>query len=337
MIDTRFYHFHGGLLLSDIARLLNLDAPTDGIDDIKITMASNLADCTDGAISFYNGKKYLDTLKSARGGVVLCRPDDAQLVLEAGCVPVGTQNPRVDFSSILSMLYSKIEFEASDGHISSSATVSESARIMPGAVIGANAVINANTMIGPNTVIGPGVTIGSDSTIGACVQVFCADIGHHCTIHGGAVIGGDGFGVAQNESGNVDIVHVGNVLIGDNVTIGSNTAIDRGMLGATRIGARTKIDNLCQIGHNTQIGDDCIIAAHAGISGSCIIGNGAMFGGAVGIADHIKIGAGAVLSGKAGVMKNVPDGEVWSGYPAKPLKAHMREVATLSRLARPKK
>ena len=337
MIDERFYHYHGKLSISDIARFLNLGLESNYSEVIHIIGVANLAVCSANTLSFYNGKKYKDALETAQGGIVLCRADDASTIIDAGCIALVTPNPRVAFSKILDKMYSKRGFVAGDVRISPDASIHKTAHIMPGAVIGPKAIISDNAIIGPNAVIGPGVTIGKNTNIGSCAQIMCADIGDRCTIHGGGVIGGDGFGVAQDDKGNIDIAHIGTVLIADDVTIGCNTAIDRGMLGATSIGNRTKIDNLCQIGHNTQIGDDCVIAAHAGISGSCIIGNGVSFGGAVGIADHMKIGDGAVLAGRAGVMKNVPDGEVWSGFPAKPLRQHMREVATLSRITRSKK
>ena len=337
MIDTRFYHFHGSLNLSDIIRELQPGAEVSSNNDVKINTVTNLDKCTENALSFYSGKKYKAALASARGGVILCRAEDKQAILDAGCMAVVSKHPRADFSRLLRKIFSKLDFQPGDAQISAQAQVSQTAQIMPGAVIGANAVIHDNVKIGPNAVIGPGVTIGANSSIGPCAQIFCADIGERCIIHGGAVIGGDGFGVAQNDAGNVDIFHVGTVIIEQDVAIGHNTTIDRGMLGATRIGKRTKIDNICQIGHNTQIGEDCVFAAHTGISGSCIIGDGVAFGGAVGIADHVTIGDGAILAARSGVMKNVPAGEVWSGYPAKPLRQHMREVATLSRLARRKK
>lgn len=337
MINTRFYHHHGAVHLSKLSDELGLGDLNPSLPDCEIKHAVSLSDRSDGTISYYMGKKYQDALNSVSGGVVLCTPDNAQIVSDAGSIPLTTPHPRAGFAKAIRRLYSRKGFSSDDPAINPSAKIHKDAHILPGTVIGAQAVIDAGARIGPNAVIGPGVHIGAHTHVGATVVVTCTDIGAYCRIGGGSVIGGEGFGVTKDESGNVDIDHIGTVTLADHVSIGSNTTLDRGMLDSTQIGQRTKIDNLCQIGHNTIIGDDCMIAAHVGISGSCKIGDRVMMGGNVGIADHIVIGDDVVLAGASGVMKNVPNGEVWSGFPAKPTRTHMREVATLARLARPKK
>ena len=147
----------------------------------------------------------------------------------------------------------------------------------------------------------------------------------------GAVIGEQGFGVAGDASGPVDVPHLGRVVIQDRVTIGANSTIDRGVFDDTVLGEGAKIDNLCHVAHNVTLGRGVLIAAFGGISGSTVIGDGVTMGGRVGIGDHRTIGPGATLAGGAAVFQDVPAGEVWSGYPAKPLRKWLREAAWLSR------
>ncbi|MBI3137010.1 MAG: UDP-3-O-(3-hydroxymyristoyl)glucosamine N-acyltransferase, partial [Sphingobacteriales bacterium] len=195
------------------------------------------------------------------------------------------------------------------------------------------AQIGAGAEIGPNTVIGPGVAIGRRARIGARVSIAFALVGDDVNILAGAVIGEQGFGIAGDASGPVDVPHLGRVIIQDRVTIGANCTIDRGVFDDTILGEDTKIDNLCHVAHNCVLGRGVLVAAFGGISGSTTIGDGATLGGRVGVADHRTIGAGATLAGGAAVFQDVPSGEVWSGYPAKPLRKWLREAAWLSRKA----
>jgi UDP-3-O-[3-hydroxymyristoyl] glucosamine N-acyltransferase len=182
-------------------------------------------------------------------------------------------------------------------------------------------------------VIGPGVTIGRRTSIGPRATIYFALIGDDVNILAGAAIGEQGFGVAGDASGPVDVPHLGRVIVQDRVTIGANSCIDRGVFDDTVIGEGAKIDNLCHVAHNCTIGRGVLIAAFGGISGSTVVGDAATLGGRVGVADHRKIGAGATLAGGAAVFQDVPPGEVWSGYPAKPLRKWLREAAWISRKA----
>jgi UDP-3-O-[3-hydroxymyristoyl] glucosamine N-acyltransferase len=200
-------------------------------------------------------------------------------------------------------------------------------------VIGAGAAIGAESEIGPNAVIGPGVAIGRRCKIGARVSIAFALIGDEVSILAGAVLGEQGFGVAGDASGPIDVPHLGRVIVQDRVTLGANSTIDRGVFNDTIIGEASKIDNLCHVAHNCVLGRGVLVAAFAGISGSTIVGDGVTMGGRVGVADHRTIGAGATIAGGAAVFQDVPKGEVWSGYPAKPLRKWLREAAWLSRKA----
>lgn len=216
-----------------------------------------------------------------------------------------------------------------------SATIGVDVSIGPGARIGPDSVIGDRVTINANAVVGAGVWIGDDSDLraGVVIEDRCV-LGRGVTIHPNAVIGADGFGYrpADNGAGLVKIPHAGNVEIGDGVEIGACTTIDRGKLGATTIGAGTKIDNLVQIGHNCMIGRACVICGHTGIAGSVTIGDGVIIGGGTGIADNMTIGAGAKLGGRSALMHNVPPGEEWGGIPAQPIRQFMRVIAATQRL-----
>lgn len=202
------------------------------------------------------------------------------------------------------------------------------------AFVASDAGIGANVRIGAGAYVGPGVTIGDDTEIGPGAFVSHALVGRRVVIASGARIGGAGFGFAPGPDGLVRTPQLGRVLIGDDVEIGANTAIDRGALGDTVIGDGTKIDNLVQIGHNVRLGRHCVIAAQTGISGSCVIGDGVMMGGQVGLADHLVIGDGALIAAGSGLMRDVPPGEKWGGAPARPIREWLRETAALAKLAR---
>jgi UDP-3-O-[3-hydroxymyristoyl] glucosamine N-acyltransferase len=159
-------------------------------------------------------------------------------------------------------------------------------------------------------------------------------LGARVRLHANVVIGADGFGYRPNADGTalIKIPHAGNVEIGDDVEIGSNTTIDRGKFGPTTVGAGAKIDNLVQIGHNCQIGRSVIICGASALAGSVIVGDGAILGGRTGVADNLSIGAGAKIGGGAGIMSSIPPGEVWAGYPARQIGETMRIVAATAKL-----
>jgi len=194
-----------------------------------------------------------------------------------------------------------------------------------------SAAVGAGSEIGPNSVIGRGVQIGRNCKIGANVSIQCALIGDGVSILSGARIGEAGFGVMPGPLGPLDAPQYGRVIIQDGVTIGANTTVDRGAFDDTVIGENSKIDNLCQIAHNAVLGRGVMIAAFGGVSGTVQLGDDVMLGGRVGVADHVNVGEGAQLAASAGVFRDVPDGEVWGGTPAKPIRQWMKETAWLNK------
>jgi len=327
MIDPRFYEALGPVTVralapsaeigGDAERLLSGLAPADraGPDDL----------------CYFEGKKGASALKSAPGACIIPAAM-AHLAPNAGAL-ILSDKPRATFARLAPGLVRPRAAQNGDVRIDPSARLEEGVRVGAGVVIGPGAEIGAGTEIGANAVIGPGVAIGRRTRIGARASIGFALLGDDVNILAGAVVGEQGFGVAGDASGPIDVPHLGRVVIQDRVTIGANSCVDRGVFDDTVIGEGAKIDNLCHVAHNCVIGRGVLIAAFGGVSGSTVIGDNATLGGRVGIADHRTIGAGATLAGGAAVFQDVPPGEVWSGYPAKPLRKWLREAAWLARKA----
>jgi UDP-3-O-[3-hydroxymyristoyl] glucosamine N-acyltransferase len=324
MIDPRFYEALGPVTVRALAPSANIG----GDAERPVTGAAPADSAGPGDLCYYEGRKGA-ALTTAPAACII-PPALAHLAPKAGAL-ILTDRPRSIFARLIPSLIRPRSFVPGAAAIDPSAKLEDGVRVGAGAVIGPNAQIGAGSEIGPNAVIGPGVTIGRDSKIGARASISFALIGDEVNILAGAVIGEQGFGVAGDASGPVDVPHLGRVVIHDRVTVGANSCIDRGVFDDTVIGEGTKIDNLCHIGHNCEVGRGVLIAAFGGISGSCKIGDGVTLAGRVGVGDHRTIGEGATLAGAAAVMQDVPPGEVWMGYPAKPMRKFLREVAWLSR------
>lgn len=226
-------------------------------------------------------------------------------------------------------------------------SLAENITIGPCAVISDNVRLGAGTRIDAGAVIGEGVCIGENCHIYPRVVIYAGtQLGHRVVIHAGAVLGADGFGYVRDAKTGAytQFPQQGTLVIEDDVEIGANTTIDRGALQQTRIGRGTKIDNLVHVGHNCDIGEDVILVALTGISGSSSVGNSAVIAGQVGIGDHVHIGPGVILGGQAGVFsgskvtsEGLKPGTVLYGTPARPLRQVLREQAVLARLARDRK
>lgn len=202
--------------------------------------------------------------------------------------------------------------------------------------IGANCHVGRNVVIHSGARIYAGVTIGDDTIIhaNAVIRENCV-IGARVILHAGSVIGTEGFGYRPAADGKslLRIPHLGNVVLEDGVEIGSCTCIDRGTFGSTRIGAGTKIDNHCQVGHNVQFGRNTVMAGLSGVAGSCTIGDWVRIGAGTGIADHRNVGSGAQLAARTALINDVPAGETWGGMPAREIKTEMRHLLALQKLS----
>jgi UDP-3-O-[3-hydroxymyristoyl] glucosamine N-acyltransferase len=226
--------------------------------------------------------------------------------------------------------------------VHSSAKLSADVTIAERAVIGEGVKIGSGSRIGAGAVVGDGVAIGSDCMIYPNVTIYPrVQIGNRVIVHAGAVLGSDGFGYVRDKAtGRYEkFPQVGVLEIEDDVEIGANTTIDRGALDVTRIARGSKIDNLVHIGHNCQVGEDVVIAAQTGLSGSITIEKNVVLGGQVGIGEHARVEEGVMLGGQGGVLPHKVlrgKGVVFWGTPAKPLRDYLRELATLARLAKSK-
>jgi UDP-3-O-[3-hydroxymyristoyl] glucosamine N-acyltransferase len=228
-----------------------------------------------------------------------------------------------------------------DVGIHPTAWVHQEASLGEGVRIGPHVSIDRDCIIGDGVVLHAGVRLYADVTIGpgSVLHANCAvrqgcRIGRGVILHQNVSIGADGFGYvpAPDGSGVVKVPQIGIVILEDGVEIGAGSCVDRAKFGATVIGAGTRIDNLVQIGHNCRLGRACLVAGNTGIAGSATIGDGVVIGGAVGIADHVRIGDRATIGAKSGVMKDIPPGETWLGYPADPAAETLRQWATIRKL-----
>jgi len=254
-----------------------------------------------------------------------------------------TPFPKLGFTRAARLLCPPRSFEPG---VHSSAVVEDSARIgrhvaiEPGVVIGEKVVIGDRTRIGAGTVIGPDVRIGNECNIAPNVTIYRGvRLGNRVVVHSGAVLGSDGFGYVRDPAtGRYEkFPQIGGLDIGDDVEIGANTTVDRGALDLSVIGRGTKLDNLVHVGHNGRIGEDVVIAAQTGFSGSVTVEDGAIIGGQVGIGDHARIEKGVVLGSQCGVLPKKAvsgPGVVFWGTPARPLRQYLRELAVLARLGK---
>ncbi|WP_417468112.1 UDP-3-O-(3-hydroxymyristoyl)glucosamine N-acyltransferase [Maricaulis sp.] len=335
MADLRFYQGLGPITITEIAALSGAAISDSAPGSLTVNDVAPLEAAQAGKLSYAESAKILAALPDGAltGAVLIVPPALVDQACGLGALVLSHPAPRQAFSRIGTRLFAVRGFEGEAG-LHPDARCHDSAQIAPGVVIGAGAEIGEGVSVGPNATIGPGCRIGSFTSIGARVSISCSDIGQSCNILAGAVIGEAGFGVAVSAGGVIDVPHLGSVRIEDNVTIGANSTIDRGVFGETRIGKGCKIDNLCHIAHNAQLGEACLMPAFAGVSGSSLIGDGVMFGGRVGVADHVVIGPGARIGANSAVMADVPAGETYAGAPAQPIRAHMREIGELRRLVR---
>jgi UDP-3-O-[3-hydroxymyristoyl] glucosamine N-acyltransferase len=218
-------------------------------------------------------------------------------------------------------------------HVHPMAVVGEDVTVGPGCVVSAGAVIGKGSCLHPNVVLGEDVVIGEDCLLHANVSVRekCV-LGDRVILQPGAVIGADGFGFAPDGQSYYKIPQVGHVVIEDDVEIGACSCIDRGTLGVTRIARGVKIDNLVQIGHNAQIGEDTVIVAQVGMAGSTIIGTHCTFGGQAAVAGHVTVGDNVTLAGRGGISSNVEGNQMLAGVPAMPHREWLKATMTMTHL-----
>ena len=301
-----------------IAQMLN--GTIEGNPDVVISKLAKIDEASDGAISFLANPLYTNFIYSTHASIILVNQDFIPIQPVNGTL-IRVENAYSAFAHLLELFSSTINISR---QISSHACISGSARIGKNNYIGEFVSIGDNVITGNNVLIYPNCTIGADSVIDdnsilyPGVKVYRdTRIGKNCTIHSGVVIGSDGFGFAP-QADNIfkKIIQVGNVVIEDEVEIGSNTTIDRATLGSTIIRKGVKLDNLIQVAHNVEIGENTVIAAQTGIAGSTKIGRNCMIAGQVGIVGHLVIGDNVKIGAQSGIEHSIKDGEMYLGTPA---------------------
>lgn len=336
MPDARFFLTSAPLTVDEALRLAGIMTGVSAGDRRMIARAeSSEAPDLENAVVFVEDEARATRLCHRRFGLCFAAPELKPFFDDASGVVCCVHSPRAAFAAVAAALHVPRGLVGSDP--SDATRIDPSAMVHQTAIIGPGATIGPEVLIGPHTVIGPGVVIGARSMIAENASLWCVVIGADVKIGAGSAIGGPGFGFALGAGGLQRVPQLGRVIIGDKVEIGANGAIDRGALGDTIIGAGVKIDNMVQIAHNVRIGENCLIAAQVGIAGSAKIGARVLFGGQAGIADHATIGDDARIAAKAGVMRNIPSGETWGGYPARPMTTWLRETAAMARGAERKK
>ncbi|HWC17767.1 MAG TPA: UDP-3-O-(3-hydroxymyristoyl)glucosamine N-acyltransferase [Terriglobales bacterium] len=322
-----------GQLASEVGARLRGDGSTviTGIASISSAKAGDLVFAADE-------KRLAEALRSSASAIV-SGPFAENASPEKACIIA--ENPKLAFAHIASSLSltETREGVAESAQIDLSARIGDRALIGPGVVIEAGVSVGNRSTIGPNSVLAAKVFVGDDCQIGPNVTICSGtELRDRVVVQAGTVLGSTGFGYVRDEKGRHHLFpQIGGLLIEDDVEIGANCTIDRGSLEQTVIRRGTKLDNMVHVGHNVEIGEDTVIAAQTGISGSSRIGAGAAIGGQVGIGEHAEIEGGTILGGQSGVLSGKVlrgKGLVLFGTPARPLKEFLKELATLSRLTR---
>jgi UDP-3-O-[3-hydroxymyristoyl] glucosamine N-acyltransferase len=324
--------------LRDLAEQLNCRLLGDS--SITVTSVSSLQSATSDSLVFVEDAHHLDAaLRSSAAAIIA--GDFANAAAPSKPILISA-HPRLTFTRAAKLLRDPDR----NREIHPTAIVPASAKIGKNVAIGALAILGEHVKIGDETTIGAGSVIGNAVKIGSHCRIDPnvtiypgTTLGDRVIVQAGAVLGSEGFGyVRDSKTGHYEqFPQIGRLVIEDDVEIGANSTIDRGALDETRIRRGTKIDNLVHIGHNVQIGQDVVIAAQTGLSGSVTIEDNVIMGGQVGIADHVRVEAGAILGAQSGIpTKKVIRGKgvVFWGTPARPIREYLKELAFLSRSAK---
>ena len=312
-----------------------LQGTVEGDPQASVQTFAKIEEGVEGAISFLANPHYEHYIYDTKSSVVLVNQDFAPSQPVSATL-IRVPNAYEAIARLLAFYESQIA-KRSGIHptacIDPSATVGENCYIGPFVYIGEGATVGNGSQIYAHTVIEKNAKVGSDCLFYPNVSVYHdCEIGNRVTLHSGCVIGADGFGFAPAADGYEKIPQIGKVIIEDNVEIGANSCVDRSTMGATRIHRGVKLDNLIQIGHNVQIGENTVSSAQTGIAGTSKVGSNCFLAGQVGIADHVTIGNGVKVGSKSGIDKDVPDGEIRFGYPALPGMQYHRASAVFKRL-----
>lgn len=317
--------------LAEISQRLGCELQGDG--NIEIAGVRGIDEAGPGELTFVANAKYLAKLPTTTAAAVILSPDIPVVALPS----LRTPNPYFAFAQALELFYPPYmppEGIHPTAVVASSAKIGDHASIGPYAVVGENVEIGESARIFAHVVIYPNVQIGRNFTAHAGVIVREGSrIGDRVVLQGGVVIGGDGFGYVPLPNGTIyKIPQTGIVILEDEVEIGANTTIDRATVGATIIRRQTKLDNLVQIGHGSEVGEGCFLAAQVGLAGSTKIESRVQMGGQVGTAGHLTVGKNTMVVAQSGIPKDVPPNSIVGGYPAVDVHAWRRYSAALPKL-----
>ncbi len=322
--------------LAELCAKLDIDpiAEVGGRLPLSISGLNTLALAGSHDLCFAELAEQADAVAASAAGAVLV-PEDFPSI--DGPLTIRLPSPRNAFFGLAAGFVPPSEIVG----IHPSAVIADDAALGDEVAIGACAVIGPGARIGARSIIGPGTYVGADVSLGADCQIEAnvsllrdSSLGERCIIHAGSTIGSDGFGFRWDGQAHRKVPQIGRVVIEDDCEIGANCCVDRATIGVTRLRRGSKIDNLVQIAHNTEIGEHVIMVSQSGIAGSSRIGTGAVISGQVAISDHVQVGAGARVGGQSGVTKDIPAGARVFGTPARSLKDSLRELAALTRLPR---
>jgi UDP-3-O-[3-hydroxymyristoyl] glucosamine N-acyltransferase len=326
--------------LKMVAEILHAEIVGDGA--IEVNGIASIGDAMPQDLVFVEDEKHLQRALDSQAAAVIVGKFASPSVAKAKPLLI-VEHPKLAFARAAKLLCAQPE---RGGGIHPSSVVHFSAKLGKDAIVAARAVVGQGAQIGERTWIGPGAVIGADVVIGCDCDLYPnvtvypgTRIGDRVIAHAGAVLGSDGFGyVLDKATGHYEkFPQTGRLEIADDVEIGANSTIDRGALEVTRIGNGAKIDNLVHIGHNCQIGENVVIAAQTGLSGSIVIEKDVILGGQVGIGEHARIEQGVMLGGQGGVLPNKVlrgKGIAFWGTPARPVREYLKQLAALARLAR---
>ncbi len=310
--------------------------------DNSISRFAPIDDCAPGDLVFVDNAKYLPSVRERKPAAVITdEAIAAELRDEKDLAILLAANVRLA-TALVKQAYDDRDFYHTEWpRIHPSATVHPSTAIPDSAVVGPGVVVGANVALGEGAVLMANAVVECNARIGAgsvlhpgCVVSHGCEIGANVMLKAGCVIGSEGFGFAQDEKRrNYRIPHTGKVIIEDRVVIGANTTIDRGTYGATVIRSGVVIDALCHIGHNVEIGEDCILCAHTGISGSSRFGQRVIASGQTGVLDHVSVASDSVLLHRAGVNRSIKAPGLYAGGPTQPLQEYLKNIAIMPKLA----